>query len=220
MYFWTVTFREARHDWVQSERFTAFLAHLKRHLDSDIGGVKVAELHPGGHGVHFHLLVNRRISVHVVRRVGRVYGIGRIQVKVADQNAGAATEYLAKYMCKGGDRPHCESGRNMRRWAAFGAIPHRCRCSDIVYESPMWDFRRKNNFPVLPRKWWLEGKLERAFQRGIPAFRLAYLAARDGNFGMLTEIVDKAGVDVVLDGVRGTLTMVHRFSELEFVAPF
>ena len=207
VYFWTVTFREVRADWEQSAAFTAFLEQLRRQVDPDMGGVKVGELHPGGHGVHYHLLVNRRISVHLVRKLGRRYGIGRIFVEVADQNAGP--EYLAKYLSKRGDHPLCKSGRNQRRWSCFGKVPRRCRCSDLQFENPMWLHRRAHQMPFVGYRF--EPLLDKAWMRGLPAFRLAYSAARAGDMGTVMAVVNRAGWDVVLDGTRKRAVLAERF---------
>jgi len=207
VYFWTVTFRELRSDWVQSKAFTEFLHELKRHIDPDIGGVKVAELHPGGHGVHFHFLCNRRVSVQVVRLWGRQFGIGRIYVEVADQNSA---EYMAKYLSKRGAAPFCESGRRQRRWACFGKVPKRCRCSDLVFESPMWDYRRSKEHPRPFINWRYEHLLSRAWDFGEDTFEFAWLAARDGNMGDLMKCTVVAGYEVRRDGPMGRLVLVER----------
>src|ERR1039458_3082986 len=69
VYFWTFTFSVIHSDWDGSALFREFLNHLRMVLGGDWGGVRVVELHKE-HGVHYHALVNRRLAVDIVRRVG------------------------------------------------------------------------------------------------------------------------------------------------------
>jgi len=167
IYFWTFTFAELHDDWEASRLFSKFLDHLRKVMGGDWGGVRVVELHKT-HGVHYHALLNRRLAVDVVRRVGRCHGIGRIHVKRADSGS---VGYLSKYLRKQRAGPLCESGRNARRWAAFGDID-RTRCCDIVYESPMWNYRREQGFKWLG--WNVEHLLDRAWDYGVETFRCVY----------------------------------------------
>jgi hypothetical protein len=223
VYFWTVTFKRCRDDWVQSAAFSAFLDALRhddvRHCAVPLGGVKVGELHPGGHGLHFHFLCNKRVSVHTVRRLGGPHGIGRVFVEVADNNAAA---YMAKYLTKSRGKavPRTHSGRRMRLWACFGAVPRRCRCKDLVFHSPMWDFRRARGFGFLG--WRFEPFLERAWfaNEGSDAFIWAWYRCRDGDW--LSAIKASAvGYEVRRDGSRGELVLVEiRSHRLPVVNPF
>ncbi len=91
-------------------------------------GVRVLEPHEK-HGLHYHLLVNQRISVHVMRqfalesgfgdRTGQ-HGIGpRRQwpwVKVVRATPGSA-QYLAKYLSK-----HFRLFPGMRKWGMIGGF--------------------------------------------------------------------------------------------------
>ena len=174
VYFWTFTFRDVLSDWDASKRFSDFLRLLRMTLGGDFSGVKVAELHKA-HGVHFHVLVNRRLCV---RRVRRLWDIkqrgGRVHVCVADQNSAG---YLSKYLGKGKEAPLTESGRKQRRWACFG--PRRkTRCSDVVMESPMWEFRRKNCLTFTTYRY--EFFLNRCWLLGEDVLRSAWVAAQAG----------------------------------------
>lgn len=167
VYMWTVTFACVQSDWEGSKRFSAFLKHLREVVGKGWGGVRVCELHKD-HGVHFHMLVTERLAVDLVRRVGRCHGIGRIHVCRARPESGA---YLAKYLSKQKEGPRHESGRKMRRWAAFGEVP-RVRVSDLVNDRPMWVFRREKNLPFLNYK--AEKILERCWDYGTTAFTTAW----------------------------------------------
>lgn len=184
VYFWTFTFNALRHDWVTMQAFTKFLHHLDKVMGGDYGGVRVAELHKE-HGVHFHALVNRRLNINIVRRVARCYGIGRIHVKVADQNRGACAGYLAKYLSKQVKGPISEKGNSCRRWASFGKVV-RTRVRDIVNDSPMWRFRREHALTWLGYRF--EFLLSRCWMFGEQAFKSAWYAGRSGREGDLLEI--------------------------------
>lgn len=71
---------------------------LSRELVRQLGmwGVRVYELHPGGHGLHVHMITSGWYSVNDVRRVASNMGWGRIHVKVMSGNI----EYVAKYLHK------------------------------------------------------------------------------------------------------------------------
>jgi len=139
LYFWTVTFAVLHDDWEASRLFSAFLNNLRQEVGrTGWGGLRVVELHKE-HGVHYHLLVTERLAVDLVRRIGRCYGIGRIQVaRVWESEYTEAINYLAKYLSKQKDSPRTEGRyeivaekhggfvewgvkvvrpRNMRRWA-------------------------------------------------------------------------------------------------------
>lgn len=182
VYFWTFTFAVLHSDTEASKLFTQFLYHLRRSLGGDWGGVRVAELHKE-HGVHFHALINRRLAVDWVRRIGKCHGIGRIHVCKARRDA---VDYLGKYLTKQREGPrHEKSGRRMRRWAAFGPVA-RTRVSDLVNDSPMWVFRRKEKLG------WLGFRNERLLQvcwnRGEGCFRSAWFAARRGETELLMQL--------------------------------
>lgn len=149
VYFWTFTFRTVHSDWDASHCFSEFLNHLKKVLDGDWGGVKVAELHKD-HGVHFHALINRRLAIDIVRRVAELHGFGRIQVEKADKKA---CNYLAKYLTKNQhNKMFARTGRSLRKWDAFGPIKKQAtRLKDLTNESTYWIWRRENN---LPFTWW------------------------------------------------------------------
>ena len=176
VYFWTFTFAVLHDDWEASAMFSEFLNHLRKTIGGDWGGVRVVELHRE-HGVHYHALVNRRLAVDIVRRVGRCHGIGHMFVEKADSGA---CSYLAKYLSKQKKGPKTKSGRNGRRWAAFGPIT-RTRISDLVNDSPQWVFRRENNLPFLGYLW--ECRLSNCWLRGEDVFRSAWFAAKQGREG-------------------------------------
>lgn len=96
--------------------YQLFQRDLVRMYDGNVGGIRVFEPHPGGHGLHVHVLLNRRVNVHQVKRLTRKHGLGRDDVQ--DKVGRDAAQYLCKYLWKGG--PTVSPG--VRRWASFGAV--------------------------------------------------------------------------------------------------
>ena len=201
VYFWTFTFSVVHSDWECTERFRAFLNHLRVVLDGDWGGVRVAELHKT-HGVHYHALINRRLAVDIVRRVGRCHGIGRIFVCVAD---GKSCAYLSKYLSKGVAGPVGPKGRSARRWSSFGKVPHRCRVSDLVNDSPMWVYRRAHSMPFV--RYGIERRLDLCWLRGERCFARAWHAANDGDDGLVWNL--SCGREVVVESGMLVQSMVQ-----------
>jgi len=94
------------------------------------GGVKVVEIHPGGHGLHFHWVIKGRIPIHTLLDISRPLGFGRIQVD--DKPAGLATAgYLSTYLTKQKNKKL----DGLRRWGCLGDYVG-IRARDIEYLSP------------------------------------------------------------------------------------
>jgi len=128
LYFWTFTYRDVPYNdiWAmwQWSRF-----RMKMHNAFPlIKGVRVVELHRS-HGIHFHALINERIPLERVRRIGWPMGFGRMSVQIAD--TGSAS-YMAKYLTKA-YRERNGFGQR-RRWGAIGGFPV-CRCRDVIYDT-------------------------------------------------------------------------------------
>jgi hypothetical protein len=201
VYFWTITFYELHDDWECSRRFSKFIDLLRKRIGNGWGGVRVSELHKE-RGVHYHMLITRRIPADVVRAVGRYYGIGRVHACVADTDASA---YLGKYLSKQREGAKTESGRSARKWAKFGQVEH-VRVSDLVNDSPMWLYRREKKLPFLG--YWQEKILTRCWDHGEKSFHAAYVAltsvqdcGRDGDAFKIAEGKLEA---------RGIVTLVER----------
>lgn len=93
-------------------------------------GVRVFELHPGGHGLHVHVLMQSYYDVDSVRKCCRRCGWGRVNVKRVF-NVSDSIDYVGKYLSK--SRP--ESLKGVRLWAALG-LPHgvACRVVDLLFD--------------------------------------------------------------------------------------
>jgi len=132
VYFWTFTFKRVYDESDYAWRWTAFVkaieyAHCNRRGRGRMFGLRVVEPHES-HGLHYHALLNFRLSVHIVRRVGARFGMGRVDViKCEDNGVGG---YLAKYLAKSS-----RWGSRVRSWGAIGGFLA-CRCKDVEIDSP------------------------------------------------------------------------------------
>lgn len=125
VYLWTFTLVEAMPSWWIGPTWQKLQDWLRATYFQP-QGVRVFEWHRD-HGLHIHMLVNRRIGVNELRRFARRLGFGRIHVVRA--NLGAAL-YLAKYLGK--DRGKIPfSGR---AWARIGRVG--VAVNAIEYRSP------------------------------------------------------------------------------------
>lgn len=131
VYFWTFTLVKGMPDWFYGNTWNHFLRAIEDHIDGNVSGVRVIEPHKQ-HGLHFHALVNRRLSVRFIRRIGKRFGFGRIHVKKADSGA---VGYLSKYLTKQFAKEH-KLHAGIRRWSAFGAT-RKSRVRDIEVDSPV-----------------------------------------------------------------------------------
>ena len=135
LYLWTFTFREAIDVADARRRWTRFLNEFNkwRHRDGrsiDLAGVRVFELHPGGHGLHIHVLNRAFWGVDSIRHLWQLASIGGGRVHVKPIPVDRAY-YAGKYLRKKG-RAECFHG--VRMWAGFGGFDY-CRVRDVRIES-------------------------------------------------------------------------------------
>jgi len=138
-YMWTLTFAKTYPDsWcgnMHSKLVTKLLLDDKAGKlgKYGFGGVRVSELHPNGHGLHFHWIIRGRLPLAQVKKRAREAGFGHIFIARDKNNrfrsvdVGAAG-YVAKYLTKG-DRLH-----GVRAWACIGNYTG-VKTIDIVFES-------------------------------------------------------------------------------------
>jgi len=132
VYFWTFTFKAVYHEWEYGKLWNRFMDGLqtahsgRRRGRGAFMGLRVVEPHEQ-HGLHYHALLNTRLSVDMVRRVGKRFGIGRVYVVKADRGAG---NYLGKYLGK-----KKTFATRIRKWGAVGGFLV-CRKKDIEQSSP------------------------------------------------------------------------------------
>jgi len=128
VYFWTFTFKECWPDWYYPNAWHQFVRSLADVHGGILCGLRVLEVHEGGHGLHYHALLNLRVSVHVVRKLGAKVGMGRVHV--AQCKTAKDGMYLAKYLSK---KNPLHPG--MRRWATVGGFAG-VRKNDLECDSP------------------------------------------------------------------------------------
>jgi hypothetical protein len=115
VYFWTFTFKDCISDWAANYAWNGFITELRNYMyscEKVLYGLKVTESF--NHGLHFHVLLNHRIGVASVRRIGRKYGFGRVHVVKCDEGAAG---YMAKYLTKDNDLL-----KGARRWGTIGGF--------------------------------------------------------------------------------------------------
>jgi hypothetical protein len=129
LYMWTFTFAEVLDVSEGRRRWSVFLRTLrKRKKYVNFHGLRVFELHPGGHGLHIHVVTSCYLQINDVRALWHQCGGGRVHVLPIPPERAA---YLGKYLRKSG-RPECFKGVKM--WAAFGGQPH-TKVKDVMVES-------------------------------------------------------------------------------------
>jgi len=130
-YMWTFTFRECLDVSVARTLWSRLSATLVREME--FVGLRVFELHPGGHGLHIHVVALGRYNVNTVRQLSRCQGFGRIHVGKRLPNIEAAM-YCAKYLFKQ-ERPECFKGS--RLWASVGKLDgwEHCRVRSVKLDS-------------------------------------------------------------------------------------
>lgn len=167
IYFWTFTFAERIDVDIARKRWSSFLKYFGRwnkRRGKIFQGLRVFELHPGGHGLHVHVVTTNYAWINDVRRLWVQAGGGRVNAKPIPFER---RNYLGKYLSKSG-RSACLKG--VRLWAPFGGFQH-TRVSDIEVES---DFTRTyallvatvGRFDKLP--WYIRKAAVSNLQRGRP----------------------------------------------------
>lgn len=139
---WTFTLPVVVHPKVAASMWQDLARELKRSMG--FKGVRVFELHPGGHGLHVHVAVSGWYDVDDVRFISKRFGFGRINVvEWEDQNNGyTPAEYMSKYLCKQVKSWNGVHLRGLRWWSTFGDLSDRVRVRDVSIESPrrrLWD---------------------------------------------------------------------------------
>jgi len=127
IYFWTFTWYDVHLDREYAALWSGFVKAMNYALGYRTGsgafqGLRVVEPHKM-HGLHYHALLNRRLSVDEVRSVGARFGIGRVHVKLCE-DVGIA-RYMAKYLTKAR-----MSGTRVRVWGGVGGFKC-CRGVDV-----------------------------------------------------------------------------------------
>lgn len=140
IYFWTFTFKSVCYDSQAMFLWSNFRKQLWNFYGQSFMGLRVVEVHPGrmSHGLHFHALISKRLNIHIVRKIGKRWGFGRMSVEKADEDSAL---YLAKYISK-----ENELAPGIRRWAAIGGFKQvkvsKIECESILSNNIQWIQKR------------------------------------------------------------------------------
>jgi len=118
-YFWTVTMKERQPDSYFGNMHGRFMRNMGHAAASGRihewwGGVRVFEPHPGGHGLHSHLILRNRMPWEVVKDCAELAGLGRVNVHPKKVEL-PLVRYLCKYLTKS-----AKEMSGVRRWACVG----------------------------------------------------------------------------------------------------
>lgn len=126
LYFWTFTFAEVLDLKATRKKWNHLLTLIRRRWP-EACGLRIFEMHKD-HGLHVHLLTNKRIDVNEARQLSKQAGWGRIHVMRIPKEK---TPYLAKYLSK--ERP--KAFKRWRLWAGFGKCWDWTKVAHIQVES-------------------------------------------------------------------------------------
>jgi hypothetical protein len=141
VYFWTSTTIETLPAWYVPRMWDKFNRELQKRIGK-FKGLRVFQWHVN-HGLHIHWLCNVRIPVALVRRIGKPYGFGHVDVRVADRNA---PKYMTRYLAK--DVLKMPNGG--RAWGRIGGIPFGTRVRDIEERSERSDYIKRRLVEMRP----------------------------------------------------------------------
>lgn len=132
VHMWTLTFKTFKTDEQAMYCWNQLAAHLHKKMPL-LRGLRVVEVHPGSvwrpsHGLHFHLLLNQRISKHWLDRLASRWGFGFTWVKRVPKEQAM---YLGKYLTKA--QP--ELAKGCRKWGGFGGWNY-TKVKDVEISSP------------------------------------------------------------------------------------
>lgn len=165
LYFWTATFAEALPVWRVNPAWHWAWRTLTNFY-GPIQGIRVAEWHEE-HGIHFHFVINQRLSIQAVLKIFQRYGFGRINVQLV-RSPQRTARYLEGYLSKGE-----KLGFGLRRFTRLGKIG--VAKNDLVCES---DLAKQCRQAVAEAKRYHGGKLTRSQRfKVIQAARRSYEAS-------------------------------------------
>lgn len=185
VYFWTFTVKKSYPDWCYPQIWSRFFREMQNIFGDTLMGVRVVERHKT-HGLHWHCLLNRRVWVGEVRRVGARYGIGRDHVAVATLDVG---EYLAKYLSKQWEEETLSYSKGSR-WSTIGSF-RGCRVRDVELESRTMDrvkqvraYLGERKIPFILAKWIFENPFATDFECRLRVHQLVPgFQPRHGSWG-------------------------------------
>lgn len=160
VYLWTFTFKEVEALRDARKFWSLACKNLKRRLG--FKGFRVFELHPGGHGLHVHVVTDQRFDVNQVRRISTLYRFGRIHVKMIPRGKAG---YIGKYL---GKQTRALALKGCRLWAAFGGQDAH-KVTDIEIDTPFTRayYHLKATYPWFERaSFYVRSVLTHTFSHG------------------------------------------------------
>jgi len=136
IYFWTFTFKNVYPDWWYPQSWRKFCRDVGNMYGGYICGLRVLEAHQE-HGLHYHLLVDKRLNIHTMRRLSARVGMFWIRVERKPVDFGSAI-YLSKYLIKDGPKLF-----GLHRWGTFGCFHHTSK-SSVEIDSPYMRLHRNH----------------------------------------------------------------------------
>lgn len=132
LYFWTLTTPDEVHDPKEiSYRWNKLCTRLRKEYPG-LKGLRVYEYHPGGHGIHIHMVVNQYLPAARMWRLAAASGFGRVDVQQWRSGAEDAAAYLTKYITKS----KSEEWDGTRVYGTFGWKGSQTRQRDIEVTTP------------------------------------------------------------------------------------
>lgn len=125
-FMWTLTFEKVYPDSWCGNMHRLLVGYLRDEARNrpqlfpfGFGGVRVVEVHPQGHGLHYHWVIRGRIPLSIVRRCARRAGFGHVFIARDDRRRFRAVDlgaagYVAKYLTKS------DKIKGVRSWSCIG----------------------------------------------------------------------------------------------------
>lgn len=144
LYFWTFTLPVKLHP-VEGAKMWG---DLNRELRRSVGfyGLRVFELHPGGHGLHVHVATSDIFDIREIIPICKRLGWGKVFVCEWDDDIEQAGRYMSKYLTKQVQMWQGMGLKGVRWWASFGKCGNKpidhVRVKDVEIQSfrrAIWD---------------------------------------------------------------------------------
>lgn len=98
VHFWTLTFYPELSPVSRMDRWNAFITTLRGYYPG-LQYIGVKELHPGGNGIHLHVLFDRYVDWHIAREIWERVGAGKVLL-VKKIPTCYVVRYVTKYVTK------------------------------------------------------------------------------------------------------------------------
>jgi len=149
---WRFSLRENIPHWCSYAAFNGLFRDLRHHYEEDdpLYGIRVCEAQDGKR-IHWHAVLNKRIPIELVDRLGERHGMGFSFAKKVTNPQGTI-DYMTKYLTK----QKIPFQSRIRRWGMIGGFDG-SRVKDCKYDSQWHRFVKRviaeTGWPKLP--FWL-----------------------------------------------------------------